>query len=235
MDYFYEPLLHPESKSITLKGNEAMHILKVLRYSAGAALTLLDGRGGVYDGVISGTSHNELEIKISQSIIKSPSDSRLNLGLGLIKKTERIEWFIEKAIEIGISEINIFYSANSEKKKFNMERMQKIAVAAMKQSGNPWLPVINGPVSFGSLIKTNFQGAKYIGYCGSEKEIHLAKSYKKGTDAFILIGPEGDFTREEVILAEKEGFNKISLGDNRLRSETAALASLMIVDTINNR
>ena len=235
MDYFYVPLLTLDKNSVTLRGKEAGHIYKVLRYKEGRVLRLLDGKGIVYEGVISEISNDEIEIKISGSISQPSYAFKIHMALGLLKKTDRIEWFIEKAVEIGVSEISIFYSMNTEKKGLNMERLQKIAIAALKQSGNPWLPIINEPISFSQLIKVPFAGEKYIGYCENETEGLLAKTYSKNRNAIVLIGPEGDFTKEEISDAHEAGFKKMSLGTNRLRSETAALAALLVMDTINKQ
>ena len=147
---------------------------------------------------------------------------------------DRNEWFVEKATEIGIDRLTPLLTNHSERKEIKRERLQKIVIAAMKQSMQAHLPDIEEMKGFKELIEQPFQGRKFIAHCHDLPKKQLASSYKKGENALILIGPEGDFSEEEVNRAVGLGFEPVSIGETRLRSETASLVSMHIIHVINS-
>jgi 16S rRNA (uracil1498-N3)-methyltransferase len=157
----------------------------------------------------------------------------LHIGIAPTKSMDRLEWFLEKATEIGIDEITPVFCAHSERIRMKTDRLQKILVAAMKQSLKAYLPKLNEPAELKNLITTGFAGQKFIAYCESGKEYELQKVYRKGDNAFILIGPEGDFSAEEISLAIKHEFIPISLGKSRLRTETAGIVACHTINLLN--
>jgi 16S rRNA (uracil1498-N3)-methyltransferase len=146
---------------------------------------------------------------------------------------DRFEWFLEKATEIGIDEITPIFCSHSERIRIKTERLQKILISAMKQSLKAYLPKLNEPIDLKKLLSKDFQGQKFIGYCESNEVDELQKVYKPGSNALILIGPEGDFSTEEIILSKKEGFIPISLGKSRLRTETAGVVACHTILLMN--
>jgi 16S rRNA (uracil1498-N3)-methyltransferase len=147
---------------------------------------------------------------------------------------DRFEWFLEKATEIGIDEITPVFCAHSERIRIKTERLHNILVAAMKQSLKAYLPKLNEPADLKNFLSKDFTGQKFIGYCESGEEDELQKVYQKEANALILIGPEGDFSHEEVSLAEKQGFIPISLGKSRLRTETAGIVACHTITMLNS-
>jgi 16S rRNA (uracil1498-N3)-methyltransferase len=147
---------------------------------------------------------------------------------------ERFEWFLEKATEIGIDEITPVFCSHSERIRIKTERMEKILIAAMKQSLKAYLPKLNVPADLKNFVTRDFTGQKFIATCESDEEDGLQKVYKKGANALILIGPEGDFSAEEIALAKKQGFLSISLGKSRLRTETAGIVACHTITLLNS-
>ena len=233
MQYYYQPDLQVSEKHFALTPDESHHAVKVLRHNAGDVLNILNGRGGKFTARILETHPKGCAMEVIGFTEEAAYNPHIHIALSLIKSRERIEWFLEKAIEIGVTELSFFTSHQSEKRGLNEERLQKIAVSALKQSGNTWLPKINALTSFDKLIKSEVPGMKFIAYCPVEETIHLNTQYKPGNDAIILIGPEGDFSETEVKAAIGKGFKEVSLGKNRLRSETAALVSLLALKLRN--
>jgi 16S rRNA (uracil1498-N3)-methyltransferase len=158
----------------------------------------------------------------------------LHIGIAPTKKNDRFEWFLEKVTEIGIDEITPILCDHSERGRLKIDRMQKILISAMKQSLKAYLPKLNEPSDLQKFVIRQFSGQKFIGYCESGTEDELQKIYQKGQNALILIGPEGDFSPDEINLAKKEDFIPISLGKSRLRTETAGVVACHTILLMNS-
>lgn len=217
---------------------EARHCVQVLRKKVGDELHFVDGLGGKYVGEIVETGKKTcvLSIKNRVEAYKKPL-AKVHLLVAPTKNIARFEWLLEKATEIGVSEITPLLCKRSERKKIREDRLEKILIAAMKQSLNAYLPRLNPLTTFKALTeniaKTNETGQRFIAHCADDNQIHLREKYKGGNDVMILIGPEGDFTAEEIQLAFQNGFEAISLGPNRLRTETAGIAACHTISLEN--
>ena len=158
---------------------------------------------------------------------------KLSIAIAPTKLNERTEWFLEKATEIGIDEIKLFASYHSERRVVNVERFKKIVVAAMKQSVKSNMPIVEEMQTFENLVRQDFSGQKFIAWIDEEVKDQLCNLYDKGSDVLVLIGPEGDFSKDEVELAKANGFVPVSLGEARLRTETAAIVACHTIQLIN--
>ncbi len=213
--------------SITLSDDEHQHCHKVLRKSIGDEIFITDGKGHIHTAIISAFKKSTTICKIKETTTKPKPTSQLCIAIAPTKNASRIEWFVEKSIEIGISTIYLFQSQRTLKKSNNLNRIDKIAISAMKQSMNIYLPEIKYCNSINELFKeTENISQKYIATCEGPREM-LRHLHLSETDAIVLIGPEGDFTNEEVENAEAHHFKPVSLGESRLRTETAGLVALM--------
>ncbi|SHI64038.1 16S rRNA (uracil1498-N3)-methyltransferase [Tangfeifania diversioriginum] len=219
--------------SVTLGETESKHAVKVLRMREGDRLELIDGKGGFYEAEIS----NPHPKKCVLSILKTQKlarrkNYRLHIAIAPTKNIARFEWFLEKATEIGIDEITPLLSAHSERKAVKFNRLEKILVSAMKQSQKAFLPKLNDMVPFNEIIKNCTENEKFIAHCYKDKKPHLKNLLEKENDILIMIGPEGDFSEEEVATAKENGFSEISLGDERLRTETAGIVACHTVNLV---
>lgn len=224
MRLFYDPNIENGAKTHTLNEEESKHIIRVLRMNNGDKIGILDGRGTLFTGEIYETHAKRCSVNIVGTEVDSISNYDIHIAIAPTKQNERIEWFIEKATEIGITEITFLQCKNSERVKSNTDRFMKKAISAMKQSHRKRLPVINSLVDFDSFVKSHPNGL--IAHCYEGVKNKIDEVFKT-TDCPILIGPEGDFTIEELKLAEENGYKTITLGENRLRTETAALYACM--------
>jgi 16S rRNA (uracil1498-N3)-methyltransferase len=241
MHLFYTPDIH--SDRYTLSEDESKHCVRVLRLTMGDRVVLIDGKGGLYDAEIALDHPKRCEVKIitkKNEVGKRPY--RLHIGIAPTKNMDRLEWFAEKATEVGIDALSLLNCQHSERAVVKIERLEKVLISAMKQSVKAYLPHLNGVVDFKKFIEgtADFNGQKFIAHCysptdGKETEKpHLKEQYKLKQDVLILIGPEGDFSVEEVQLALGKGFQEISLGPSRLRTETAALTACLTVHILNS-
>lgn len=231
MHVFYTPdiLSNPE-----LPAEEAGHCLRVLRLGMGDEILLTDGKGFFYKAVISAASGKRCQVKIVETIEQEPFwTGHLHLAMAPTKMMERVEWFAEKATEIGFDELTFLNSRYSERKVIKTERVEKIVVSAVKQSLKARKPVINEMTDFAKFVKQDFKGDKFIAHCNEGEKISLKDAVTPGSDTLVLIGPEGDFSPEEVELAIHNGFKPITLGKSRLRTETAALVAVHIMNLLN--
>ena len=224
MHLFYTPNIK-NSATYTLDESESKHAIRVLRLAIGSTIQLIDGKGNFYEAVIVIDHPKKCEVKIVKTNKEVITKPYLHIAIAPTKNNERLEWFIEKCTEIGINEITPLLCEHSERKNLKTERLIKTAVAAMKQSLKATLPKINELKSINKVISKSFNGKKYIAHCYQQSQKHLAVSYLKGENALILIGPEGDFSLEEVNFALKNGYEPISLGNSRLRTETAGIVA----------
>ncbi len=219
-----------------LTGEECQHFTKVLRGRIGQEIHVTDGMGKMAKGVVSQISSKIVEIELTEVLENfKQRPYELHIAIAPTKNMERIEFFLEKATEIGIDKITFFKSFHSERKNINLDRCQKIVQSAAKQSLKTYIPIVNDLVKFSDFIRENHSEIKLIAHCNDEYDRKEFKSIIQiKQDYLILIGPEGDFSKEEIELAEKSNFTGISLGSQRLRTETAALNAVFGVNWMNN-
>jgi 16S rRNA (uracil1498-N3)-methyltransferase len=229
---FYTPEI--EGEYVTLSESESGHCARVLRMRNGDSIDLTDGKGNFYRAVITHLHPKHCELKILEKTKVAPiRNCRLHMAVAPVKNFDRFEIFVEKATEIGIDELTLLRTRYSERKETKTERIEKVILAAAKQSQKAYFPLLNPTVSLNDFFKRDFEGQKFIAHCGEGEKIHLKNALKPSSDALILIGPEGDFSQEEVEAAKKAGFIEVSLSDSRLRTETAALLAVAIFDFVN--
>jgi 16S rRNA (uracil1498-N3)-methyltransferase len=222
MASFYDHRIQITDKSFQLSEEESKHICRVLRLKENDSIEILDGLGRIFSCTISIADPKKCQVKVQSFTEDTPPPYDLHIAIAPTKNIDRIEWFVEKATEIGITEITFLSCKNSERTKINEERIQRILVAAMKQSKRTFLPKLNGLQSFSPFVESHKNGL--IAYCGEVEKVSL-KSALQRIDCPILIGPEGDFHSQEVTHALENGYKTITLGENRLRTETAALVA----------
>ena len=228
MRVFYQPNFET---SCTLDEQESKHCTKVLRLTKGDQVQVVDGQGNWFDCTIATPSPKKCELHIlSKKVLESPPHY-IHIAVAPTKDIGRIEWFVEKAVEIGIQEISFFTSQHSERKVVKLERIRKVAVSAMKQSLKAHLPILNELQSFKSLLQNNQTGIRLI--ANQVAGATYLQNCAKADSYFVCIGPEGDFSEQEISLAQEAGFTPISLGNARLRTETAALTSCIELNLLN--
>jgi 16S rRNA (uracil1498-N3)-methyltransferase len=232
MHLFYTPEID-NTECYTLNESESKHAIRVLRLNEKDIIRLIDGRGNFYEAIITSNNPKKCDVKILKTIKEKNTKPYLHIAIAPTKNNDRLEWFIEKCTEIGINTITPILCKHSERKKIKTERLIKTSVSAMKQALKATLPKINELVSFNDLINEPFNGKKYIAHCYNQNQKHFTASYLKKENALILIGPEGDFSQEEVTLAIENGFEPISLGNSRLRTETAGIVACTTFNLIN--
>ncbi|MEG1333166.1 MAG: 16S rRNA (uracil(1498)-N(3))-methyltransferase [Bacteroides sp.] len=223
MHVFYTPDIQIKAE---LPEEEAQHCIRVLRLTTGDEITLTDGKGCFYRAEISAATNKRCMVTILETIGQDPLwEGHLHIAMGPTKNMDRNEWFAEKATEIGMDELSFLNCRYSERKVIKTERIEKILISAMKQSLEARLPKLNPMIDFDKFIEQKFDGQKFIAHCYEGEKPLLKDVFKRGEDTLVLIGPEGDFSEEEVKKALDKGFVAISLGKSRLRTETAALVA----------
>ena len=222
-----------EGNACVLGEEESWHCMKVLRLKEGDAITLTNGSGTFYHGVLSKIHHKGCLVEITSTIPVPRNPWQTHIAIAPTKNIDRFEWFLEKATEIGIDEITPLLCEHSEREIVKLPRLEKVLVSAMKQSLKAWLPKLNVPVKFRDFIAGKFPGQKFIGYCETGQESALGTIYIRRSNAIILIGPEGDFSEKEVEMAVKSGFVPVNLGASRLRTETAGIVACHTIELLN--
>lgn len=231
MHVFYTPDIRTKAE---LPEEEAQHCIRVLRLTTGDEITLTDGKGNFYRAEISAASNKRCLVNIIETVYQQPLwPCHLHIAMAPTKNMDRNEWFAEKATEIGFDELTFLNCRFSERKVIKTERIEKILVSAMKQSLKARLPQLNEMTDFDKFIARDFKGQKFIAHCYEGEKPLLRDALHKGEDALVLIGPEGDFSEEEVKKAIEKGFIPISLGKSRLRTETAALVACHTMNLMN--
>jgi 16S rRNA (uracil1498-N3)-methyltransferase len=233
MQVFYAPGINDET--YVLDENESKHCIRVLRMTKGTPVKLIDGNGNLYEGSISDPDPKNCRIIIT-NVIKNYErrDYRLHIGISLLKNPERFEWFVEKSVEIGVDEITPIICRNTEKSGIKTNRVNNLIISAMKQSIKAYRPVLNIPHAFVDFIKYDMRRIRMIAHCNPNLEkSKIDQVYSKGEDAVILIGPEGDFSEEEIRFGIENGFKPVHLGRSRLRTETAGVAACHSIYFIN--
>lgn len=232
MNLFYAPDILSD---LALPDEEAQHCVRVLRMQEGDELMITDGKGSFYHAVLTVVSQKRCMVKIISSQQQEPLwNGRLHLAMAPTKNMDRNEWLAEKATEIGFNELTFLNCRYSERKVIKVDRIHKIVVAAMKQSQKANLPKLNEMTDFAKFVRQDFEGQKFIAHCYEGDKTLLKDAIIPGRGALILIGPEGDFSEEEVARAINCGFIPISLGRSRLRTETAALVACHTYISINS-
>lgn len=219
-----------QSEYISLTNDEHIHCTKVLRKNIGDQIFITDGQGHIFTCRIATIQKNETNCEIQYTEIHDIPQPRLGLAISPTKNAARIEWFVEKAVEIGISDIFFTHTQRTEKKAINIQRLEKILISAMKQSMNVHLPTLQTFKSVDELTKSvsHLYEQKYIAHCDGPT-LSLNEAIDRNKSALLMIGPEGDFTKEEINLSQNANFIAVSLGPSRLRTETAGLVGLMMM------
>jgi 16S rRNA (uracil1498-N3)-methyltransferase len=232
MHIFYTPDL--DSSNYVLNHEESKHCVKVLRLKDGDTVNLMNGKGSLFVAKIIDANHKGCELQIiSEKNEFGKRSYRVVVAIAPTKNTDRFEWFLEKATEIGIDEIIPIICQHSERKDIKTDRLEKVIISAMKQSYKAYLPVLSEPIPFRTLINKYFDGKKFIAHCEEGEKKLLKNLITPQKDVLILIGPEGDFSKDEIDEAINCGFVPVSLGDSRLRTETAGIVACHTVNLIN--
>lgn len=233
MQVFYTP----DVKKITyiLSKEESKHAIKVLRLKIGDEVCLIDGKGGLYYGIIDEADPNKCIIRIIEKIEQyGRKNYTIHLAIAPTKNINRFEWFLEKATELGIDEITPLLCTRSERKTIKTDRLEKIILSAMKQSIKAYMPKLNDMVDFKSFVKQNSDRNGFIAHCLQNPKPSLKSQLADKQNFIVLIGPEGDFTSEEVKLATSYGYSEINLGKSRLRTETAGIVACHTINIMKD-
>jgi len=225
MQLFYNKDLVQNDTEIRFSKEESRHIVKVLRMTVGDILHITNGVGWLFSAEITSADIKNCIAKIKSAILQPKRSYKLHLAVAPTKMNDRYEWFLEKATEIGIDSISPIICDNSERKVIKTDRYEKILQSAMKQSLHCYLPKLNDPISFKALMTKGFTGQKFIAHCEETNRKSLKQSLEPKQDITILIGPEGDFSLKEIELALQHNFTPVTLGETRLRTETAAIVA----------
>jgi 16S rRNA (uracil1498-N3)-methyltransferase len=234
MQLFYNPEIDKDTQQINFDKVESRHIVKVLRKKEGDAIYITNGKGLLFTSKINIASDKKCLVSIFKTEEKAiPRGYRIHIAIAPTKNNERLEWFLEKATEIGIDEITPIITQNSERKVIKKERLEKIIQAAMKQSLKYHLPVLNDPIPFNKFLNQRSDKNIYIAHCHDDDKKSMKELIEPNESITILIGPEGDFSKEEVSSSLNANCKPISLGEARLRTETAALVAVQNVAFLN--
>jgi len=214
---------------------ESGHCIRVLRMRKGDPINFTDGKGNLYEGVITGESQTMMEASVNKVLKEYGRRSyRVHAAISPLKNNDRLEWFIEKAVEMGIDEITPLICSRTEKQRIKRDRLENLILSAMKQSVKSYLPVLNEPITVSDFLRKEFTGVRLIAHCNEVPQRKpVSAVVRRGVDTVIMIGPEGDFTVEEVMMAVESGFIPVHLGESRLRTETAGVAACCSVYLTN--
>jgi len=233
MQIFYAPGISGDTYFLDEK--ESKHCIRVLRMGKGTPVKLIDGKGNLYQGIISDADPKRCRIEL-KTVTKDfeKRQWRLHIAISPLKNPERFEWFVEKSVEIGVDEITPIICKLTEKQSIKSERINNIVISAMKQSLKAHLPVVNQVTTFTDFISDDLKGKKLIAHChDSQAKSSVSSLVSRGDDVVIMIGPEGDFSTDEIKAAAVKGFREVHLGNSRLRTETAGIAACHSVYFLN--
>ncbi len=233
MQLFYNPSISENDKEVIFPKDESKHIVKVLRKSEGDNLNITNGKGFLFTAEIINTNHNKCKAKIKNFEQERDKKYYLHLAVAPTKMNDRFETFLEKATEIGIDKITPIICEHSERKVVKINRFERVLQSAMKQSLHYSIPEISEAISFQEFIQQEQNEQKFIAHCEENDKKSLQKELEPGKSYTILIGPEGDFSSEEIESAIKAGFVPVTLGNTRLRTETAAIVAAHTAALIN--
>ncbi|GAB4034234.1 RsmE family RNA methyltransferase [Spirosoma jeollabukense] len=229
MHLFYQP-----AAVEYLTEDDSRHAIKTLRLQVGNQIAITDGHGNRHLAVISSVDSRRCSFRITDTQTTLPRPFSVRICVAPTKNLDRIEWFVEKAVEVGIERISFFFGQHSERRVLKLERLEKIAIAAMKQSLQSFLPQLDEAIPFGELLKTSIEEDRFIAHLPTDEPvINLAKRATVNGQYSVLIGPEGDFSDKEIQQAVAAGFQMVTLGPNRLRTETAALTACQLLNFLN--
>jgi len=232
MNLFYSTNI--DSEIVNLSEEEAKHCTKVLRLKNGDKIHLTDGKGNLYESEIIEIGLKKCSVKIVNTIKEyGKRNYKIHIAIAPTKNIKRIEWFLEKATEIGIDEITPLICEHSERREIKTERLNKVISSAVKQSLKAYHPKLNVPAKFSDFIDKKFKSQNFIAYCENDNQDLLKDIYKRNSDTLILIGPEGDFSDKEIQLAKDFGYTPISFGKSRLRTETAGIVACHTINLLN--
>jgi len=228
---FFTKEIAPLHQHLTLDEDTSRHVSQVLRMRAGELLQLTDGHGNLLTAELTEAHKKHSAVKITDAKFIERRQRKTTIAISLLKNANRFEWFLEKATELGIQQIVPLICERTERQHFRHERMQSVLVSAMLQSQQSWLPELHEPVQFVQFVSDISGNAqKFIAHLvEGEKRKEFSETMDRSSDNIILIGPEGDFTKEEVMLAVKHGYIPVSLGETRLRTETAGIAAAVLM------
>jgi len=229
--FYHEDVEHD---TVVLSPDESRHCIKVLRMSEGGDAVIVDGHGTWCKAQLLDPNPRKSTFKVKERI--RDFDKRpfhLHMAVAPTKSIDRFEWFLEKATECGIDEITPLLCEKSERRVIKPQRLEKILIAAMKQSLRATLPRLNGAITMESFLRQPLPGSRFIAHCAEGGKKHVRDIYETGNDAIFLVGPEGDFADTEIEAAAAQGFTAISMGAHRLRTETAAMALCVQVNSMN--
>jgi 16S rRNA (uracil1498-N3)-methyltransferase len=229
--FFYTEPISLSDTIVVLNEENSKHIVQVLRMQNGKQIKLTDGFGNLYLAEITDAHKKKCAVKIIERTKQEAPANKVCIAVSPVKNNSRLEWFLEKATEIGVSEIVLLMCERTEKQNIRLERMKGILVSAMLQSQQAWLPILEEPKKYEKFIKEVKTENKFIAHCEEDKKTSLKETttIKPLNNTTILIGPEGDFTSQEIALAIENNFTPVALGDTRLRTETAALVAATLL------
>jgi 16S rRNA (uracil1498-N3)-methyltransferase len=227
---FFLETIDDYQSTLVLSEEASKHIVQVLRMTTGKRLQLTDGKGVMLTAEIISDHKKSCTVQ-KISIEKKPAPQKqITIAISLLKNASRFEWFLEKATEIGVTTIIPLMCSRTEKQHFRYDRMKGILTSAMLQSHQAWMPILQEPISFEKLIKADQSESKFIAHCESDNNKNHLNAIPKSSSSILLIGPEGDFTPTEIELALKNNFIAVSLGENRLRTETAGMVAVTLLN-----
>ncbi len=232
--FFYIEEYSPGETTLVLNEETSKHAIQVLRMQNGDQLQLTDGKGNLITAEITDDNRKKCSVKILSTEKIPRHKKNVSIAISLIKNQSRFEWFLEKVTELGVTDIIPLICERTEKQKFRADRLKNILVSAMLQSQQSWLPVLHEPAPFNKLVIKQFNDCKkFIAHCLPESnKVFLHHQTSKLSDQLILIGPEGDFSKTEIELALKEKFIPVSLGETRLRTETAGIIAATLLQLL---
>tara|TARA_Y100000385_G_scaffold291166_2_gene367605 strand:+ start:22623 stop:23333 length:711 start_codon:yes stop_codon:yes gene_type:complete len=233
MNLFYNSELNRSIKTFNFSKDESRHIVKVLRKTTGDRLMITNGTGWIFEAEVVIPNHNKCVVSILKSSFEPPKDYTIHLAVCPTKMNDRYEWFLEKVTEIGVTLITPLISQNSERKIIKMARFEKIIQSAMKQSLHAYLPSLAPAIRFSEFIKTPQKGLKFIAHCAEGRKLKFKEQIIPGKSITILIGPEGDFSNEEIKSALENNYKAVALGDSRFRTETAGIVACHTIKLCN--
>ena len=229
LPFFYISTYDASQKEIVLDEDTSKHVVQVLRMKVGEQLNLTDGKGILLTCSILDDNKKHCTVEVKETRHKEQGTRKVSIAISLLKNSNRFEWFLEKATEIGVSEIIPLICERTEKEKFRYDRLNGICISAMLQSQQTWLPVLHEPVEYKKAVEQLSAEEKFIAHCdeGNKQALHL--HIRTSSQQLILIGPEGDFTKQEIAIALQNNFIPVALGETRLRTETAGMVAATLL------
>jgi 16S rRNA (uracil1498-N3)-methyltransferase len=230
LPFFYINPSFSSEELITMDEDNSRHVIQVLRMREGEQMNLTDGLGMRLRAAIVDEHKKHCQVRVLERSFEKRKAPHVTIAISLLKNTARFEWFLEKASELGVEKIIPLVCERTEKQRFRMDRLQTICTSAMLQSQQCWLPLLLEPEKYNALKKWKGDGIHFIAHCEDQhKEILIERNLSSAANRLIAIGPEGDFTADEISTALQEGFIPVSLGDNRLRTETAGVVAAILL------